>query len=94
MAKGFTQDFTLLCRRTLGCDVWTSRAVMRLWAEFATQELCASRRIEMQGFGSFRLVKRKYNFGGVVTVVKFQPSTKLRKTFKKYELSTASKITQ
>jgi len=83
MAKGFTQDFTLLCRRRLGCDVWTSRAVMRLWTEFAAQKLCAGQRIEMQGFGSFRLVKRKYNLCGVVTVVKFRPSTKIKKAFKK-----------
>lgn len=83
MAKGFTQDFTLLCRRKLGLDVWTSRAVMGLWAEFAAEKLSGRQRIELQGFGSFRLVKRKFNLCGVVTVVRFRPAAKLKKSIKK-----------
>lgn len=83
MAKGFSQEFTLLCRRRLGCDVWTSRAIIRLWVELAGQKLCVGQRIELQGFGSFRLVRRKFNLGGVVTVVKFRPARKLKTAFNK-----------
>jgi hypothetical protein len=75
--QSFSREFTYLCRRKLGVDLKTSRAVLRLWSKFAKEQLSRGRQIHLDHLGGWRLAM--YTREGTVYIVpKFKASSQLK----------------
>jgi hypothetical protein len=80
--KSFSREFTYLCRRKLGIDLKTSRAVLRLWSKFAKEQLSRGRQIHLDHMGGWKLATYKRE-GTVYIVPKFKASIQLKAAIQK-----------
>ena len=80
--QSFSREFTYLCRRKLGVDLKTSRAVLRLWSKFAKEQLSRGRQIHLDHIGGWKLATYTRE-GRVYVVPKFKASIQLKAAIQK-----------